>query len=137
MTKFKEKEAKKELENGYDTAEEILKDDKRMDRFLQRLEKKLKVIPVTGKTLSMIPTLIELIRSYIKKEYKDIPIGSIIAIISALLYWLTPIDALPDTLPGIGYVDDVSVLALCLKLVKSDIDDYEKWRKKNKKIIED
>ncbi len=137
MTKFKEKEAKKELENGYDTAEEILKDDKRMDRFLQRLEKKLKVIPVAGKTLSMIPTLIELIRSYIKKEYKDIPIGSIIAIISALLYWLTPIDALPDTLPGIGYVDDVSVLALCLKLVKSDIDDYEKWRKKNKKIIED
>ncbi len=137
MTKFKEKEAKKELENGYDTAEEILKDDKRMDRFLQRLEKKLKVIPVAGKTLSMIPTLIELIRSYIKKEYKDIPIGSIIAIISALLYWLTPIDAIPDTLPGIGYVDDVSVLALCLKLVKSDIDDYEKWRKKNKKIIED
>jgi uncharacterized membrane protein YkvA (DUF1232 family) len=137
MTKFKEKEAKKELENGYDTAEEILKDDKRMDRFLQRLEKKLKVIPVAGKTLSMIPTLIELIRSYIKKEYKDIPIGSIIAIISALLYWLTPIDAIPDTLPGIGYVDDVSVLALCLKLVKSDIDDYEKWIKKNKKIIED
>ncbi len=135
--KFTIKDGEKELKKGYKRAEKLLKDEDKMETFLYRLENKLNKVPIGGEILSMIPVMISMLRSYIKKEYKDIPIGSIIAIISALLYWLTPIDAIPDTLPGIGYVDDVSVLALCLKLVKSDIDDYEKWRKKNKKIIED
>lgn len=132
---FNEKEAKKELEKGYDEAHELLKDSEKMERFLQKLEGKLKVIPLAGNTLSMIPTMISLIRSYIKKEYKDIPIGSIIAVISALAYWLSPVDAIPDTIPGIGYIDDAAVIGACIKLVGSDIKDYQKWREKNNKII--
>ena len=136
MEKFKNKDAKKELENGYDKAEKLLKDDQKMERFLQRLEKKLKIIPVGGETLSMIPTMVSLLRSYVKKEYNDVPIGSIIAIVSALAYWLTPGDAIPDLIPGVGFVDDAAVTAVCLKLVGSDIKEYQKWREKNNKVLE-
>ena len=136
MEKFKNKDAKKELENGYDKAEELLKDDQKMERFLQRLEKKLKIIPVGGETLSMIPTMVSLLRSYVKKEYNNVPIGSIIAIVSALAYWLTPGDAIPDLIPGVGFVDDAAVTAVCLKLVGSDIKEYQKWREKNNKVLE-
>ena len=136
MEKFKNKDAKKELENGYSKAEKLLKDDQKMERFLQRLEKKLKIIPVGGEALSMIPTMVSLLRSYVKKEYNDIPIGSIIAIVSALAYWLTPGDAIPDLIPGVGFVDDAAVTAVCLKLVGSDIKEYQKWREKNNKVLE-
>lgn len=137
MEKFKNKDAKKELENGYGKAEKLLKDDQNMERFLQRLEKKLKIIPVGGEALSMIPTMVSLLRSYVKKEYNDIPIGSIIAIVSALAYWLTPGDAIPDLIPGVGFVDDAAVTAVCLKLVGSDIKEYQKWREKNNKVLEE
>lgn len=136
MKTFKNKDAKKELENGYGKAEKLLNDGQKMERFLQRLEKKLKIIPVGGETLSMIPTMVSLLRSYVKKEYNDVPIGSIIAIISALAYWLTPGDAIPDLIPGVGFADDAAVTAVCLKLVGSDIKDYQKWRENNNKILE-
>ena len=131
--KLTKKEAKEELEKGYAKAEKLLKDSEKTERFLQKLEKKLKVIPTLGKTLSMIPTFISLIRSYIKKEYREIPLGSIIAILSALIYVLTPIDAIPDSIPAAGLIDDALVINTCIKLVKSDIDDYLIWRKENDK----
>ena len=136
MKEFSEEEANIELEKGYKKAEDILKDTNKTEKLLQRLENKLKLIPVAGNTLSMIPTMISLVRSYIKKEYTDIPIGTIVAVISALIYWLSPVDAIPDVIPGLGYVDDAAVIAACLKLVKSDINEYEKWRKENNLVLD-
>lgn len=59
------------------------------------------------------------------------PIGSIIAIISALTYFISPVDIIPDTVPGLGYMDDAAVIATCYALVHSDIAEYQKWREKN------
>ena len=123
-----EEEAKVELEKGYEKAEEILDDQDKMEDFLRKIEVKLNEIPVAGKTLSKIPLLVSLLKSYWKKEYKDIPVKSIIAIISALLYWLLPTDVIPDMIPGIGYIDDASVLAFCISLIGDDLKDYQQWR---------
>ena len=124
-----EQKAQEELEKGYKSAEKLLKDKDAVERFLQRLEKKLKVIPLAGDRLADVP----IIRSFIKKEYRDIPIGSIIAITSALIYFVSPIDILPDSIPFLGYIDDAAVIALCWKLVGSDVEEYVNWRKDNSK----
>lgn len=133
---FDEKKALYELEKGYASAEKLLGDRDALERFLQRLEKKLRKLPLAGNALASIPVLASLIRSYTKKEYTDIPIGSIIAIISALIYFVSPIDFIPDFIPGVGHVDDAVVIAACLKLVESDVEEYIKWRKANGKVIE-
>lgn len=125
-----------ELNKGFDNAEKILKDEQKMERFLQKLEKKLKVIPLAGDTLAMVPIMISLIKSYIDKEYTEIPLGTIIAVISALAYVISPTDIVPDFIPGAGYIDDAAVVAACLKLVGSDIEEYQEWRKKNNKLLD-
>lgn len=79
--------------------------------------------------------MVSLIRSYAKKEYTDVPIGTIIAILSALIYFASPIDIVPDSIPVLGYFDDAAVVAACWKLVDSDIEEYIKWRKENGKEI--
>ena len=132
---FDEQKAQAELEKGYEAAEKILNDHDKVERFLQRLEKKLKVIPKAGDKLAKVPIMASLIRSFVKKEYTDIPIGSIIAITSALIYFVSPIDILPDALPIVGLIDDAIVIAVCLKLVESDIDEYAGWREDNGKVI--
>lgn len=131
--KLTKKEAKEELEKGYSKAKSMLKDKDKTEIFLQKLEKKLKVIPKVGNTLAMAPTFISLVRDYIKKEYTEVPLGSIIAVLSALIYILAPIDAIPDTIIGAGLIDDALVLNVCLKLVKSDIDEYLEWKELNNK----
>lgn len=132
MTEFTEKDAQETLQKGYKKANIILNDKSKMDEFLERLEKKLKLIPLAGTTLAMIPTLVQMVKSYTKKEYTNIPISSIIAIISALLYWLAPIDAIPDTIPGVGYLDDVTVINFCLKSINKDLKKYKEWQEENK-----
>ena len=126
---FTEQQAEEQLKNNYTKAEEMLKDVDKIERFLQRLEKKLKVIPLAGKKLSEVPIMASLVVNYVKKEYQDVPIGTIIAVLSALIYFVSPIDLVPDSIPAIGYFDDAAVVAACWKLVESDIDEYLKWRK--------
>lgn len=43
------------------------------------------------------------------------------AVLGALGYFIAPIDAVPDLLPGIGYGDDLGVLLLALAAVASSI----------------
>lgn len=132
---FDEQKAQEELKKRYSKAERLLKDKDKFERFLQRLEKKLKVIPLAGDKLAGVPIMASLVRSYAKKEYVDMPIGSIIAIISALIYFVSPIDIIPDVIPGIGLLDDAAVILACWKLVETDIEEYIKWREDNNKTL--
>ena len=116
------------LKNGFTKAEALLKDDQKINELLLRMEEKFKVIPGIGEKLSHIPVFISLVRSYIKKEYTKVPLGTLIAIISAIIYCVSPADLIPDTIPGFGIVDDAAVVTACLLLVDSDIEEYLAWR---------
>lgn len=132
---FDEQQALAELEKGYGEAKKLLEDEDKTERFLQRLEKKFKAVPLAGEKLSYLPVMVSLVRSFVKKEYTDIPIGSIIAIISALTYFLSPVDVMPDAIPVIGYLDDAFVVAACWRLVESDVSEYLRWRDESNKTL--
>ena len=132
---FTDAELKEQLEKNSKDAEELLHDEDKMERFLERLEKKLQKVPMVGKQLSNIPVLISLVKAYVRKEYKDAPLGSIIAIISALIYFLAPIDLLPDSIPVLGYVDDAAMFAFVWKMVDDDVEEYKTWKEENEKNI--
>lgn len=117
-----------QLDKNKGEAEKLLQDRDKMEHFLARLETKLSLIPVAGNYLSDIPVLISLVRAYVDKTYVEIPIGSILAIIGALIYFLSPVDLIPDIIPGLGYLDDVAVLGVAFKLVHDDVAEYKKWR---------
>ena len=135
-TTITHEEALKELEKGYEKAEIILQDEDKIERLLQRLEKKLQSIPKIGDKLSHIPVFASLIKSYVKKEYTEVPIGTIVAVISALGYFVSPVDLIPDVIPGVGHIDDAAVVGACLILVDSDIKEYIKWRDAHGKKID-
>ena len=128
MKVISDKRARKKIDKGCGKAEIILKDVDKTDKFLRKLEKKLKVVPKVGDKLAYAPIMASLVRNYVNKSYKDIPVGVIIAVVSSLIYFVSPIDISPDTLPMIGYLDDATVLAVCWKLVDSDIKKFLKWR---------
>ena len=75
--------------------------------------------------------LIAMLRDFVTGSYREIPFGSIAAIAAAVLYFVSPIDSIPDFIPGFGYMDDAAVLALCLRMVGKDIARYEKWAAEN------
>ena len=125
-----------ELEQAFDkekeNAEKILNDSDKLEELLIKLETKLKDMPNIGNVLSNIPLMILLIRSYIKKEYTEIPVRSIVSIIAALLYVANPLDIIPDIIPVAGKLDDIAIVAFVLKSVGKDLEDYKLWREQNK-----
>lgn len=83
-------------------------------------------------TWEKIQLLFGLLKDWASGDYRDIPIGSIIAIIIAVLYFVSPVDLIPDIIPGAGYIDDVAVLAIVFKQISSDIEKYKNWLEDNR-----
>lgn len=67
--------------------------------------------------------------------YPQIPWFTIATAVLALLYLLNPLDIIPDFIPGIGYIDDLSVLALATGWIESDLHEYLDWKIKEGKGI--
>jgi uncharacterized membrane protein YkvA (DUF1232 family) len=41
---------------------------------------------------------------------------------------INPFDIVPDVLPVIGFVDDISVFMALMRLIDEDINDFESWK---------
>ncbi len=76
-----------------------------------------------------IKLLFEMLRDYKKGNYKDTPWRSVAGITFALLYILNPLDLVPDVIPFIGVLDDLTVFTVTLNLIGKDFDNYKLWRK--------
>ncbi len=65
--------------------------------------------------------------------YPKVPWFTIATIVLALLYVLNPFDVIPDFIPGIGLIDDLSVLAIGTGWIESDLHKYLDWKIKEGK----
>ena len=120
--------ALEEIQKRFKKAEDLLKDDTRMEMFLEKIEKKTKWVPFLAQEFKNIPTMVSMVRSYWKGYYTKIPRRTILAIVSALIYFLSPIDIVPDWIPLLGQIDDAIVIATCWNLVNKDVEDYRQWK---------
>ena len=108
---------------------QILKSAEALDKLLEKVEDKLVTLGPKGKKFAYIPEMIMLIRSYIIKEYTDITFAGLVLITTSLLYFLSPIDVIPDFIPGAGLLDDMLVANTIIKWCDQDIEKYMEWRK--------
>lgn len=132
-TKFSEKELQDALNAGRSKARILVENKDKWEGFKKKLNvfwEKGRHIPVLGSVIDDIITMSEMADAYIHKKYFNIPFGSILSVVAALIYVLSPIDLIPDVLPVIGYVDDVAVVMLVLHFgVDQDLDRFRKWKK--------
>lgn len=72
-----------------------------------------------------------MIKDYRKGIYSNIPWFSIAGITVALLYVFSPIDFIPDFIPGLGFIDDLTVISFITGWIESDLHRYLDWKLKN------
>lgn len=72
--------------------------------------------------------LFDLVTAWRKGEYRKIPKGSILMIIATIIYFVSPIDFVPDFLVGLGILDDAAVIGFTLKQISSDLDRFKLWK---------
>ncbi len=96
--------------------------------------RKIKLVKEFASFVKNIKTLIEMVKAYCCKIYTVVPKNTIVSISFALIYVVTPVDAIPDNIPGIGYVDDIAVVERVLKSTNRDIEDYKEWEKQHHNV---
>ncbi|WZL89786.1 YkvA family protein [Salinimicrobium sp. 3283s] len=69
---------------------------------------------------------------YYTYQKKDTPVWAKGVIIGALGYFISPIDAIPDITPAVGYADDIGVLLAAVATVGVYIDSEVKQYAKDK-----
>jgi len=122
--------AKKEAENVYVNSQS--KSFNLLSTVLKLLSDP-RVRREVGRFFGKIALFIEMIREYFRGNYREIPVKTIVLITAALIYFVSPADAIPDFLIGIGYVDDISVIAYVFRTLNEDIESFKNWKdEKNK-----
>jgi uncharacterized membrane protein YkvA (DUF1232 family) len=61
-------------------------------------------------------------------EYRAINSQALLAVVAALVYFLMPLDMVPDWLLGVGLLDDLAVLAWVLRTWDAELQAYRVWR---------
>ncbi len=94
----------------------------------EEIDRKMSTAGVLKKYTELGKLMVNMLKDYKLGIYRDIPWFTIASIVFALLYVLNPLDIIPDFIPGFGYVDDASVLALALRFIESDLHKYLDWK---------
>lgn len=89
---------------------------------------KIKSGPMS-RLIEQLKALLRLIRAYATGEYRDVSWESMILIVAAVIYVVSPLDLIPDFIPVIGYLDDVTVVSFALKIVRDELDEYLAWER--------
>ncbi|MBH0180068.1 MAG: DUF1232 domain-containing protein [Nitrospira sp.] len=85
------------------------------------------MLRMIGRLWSDIPLLIRLLKAWKNGSYRGLSMRTLVSLAAALLYVLSPVDLVPDFIPGIGMIDDVVVLALLLQSLAQDLAVFRVW----------
>jgi uncharacterized membrane protein YkvA (DUF1232 family) len=110
-------------------------DEEKFQEKVEYIDKEFpKKLKKTAKRISFIEDVIALY-NYLKddqvKWYRKL------IVVSALLYFISPIDTIPDLAPLVGYLDDLGVIAATIKYIGSEIQPYYRYKTSPKENKED
>ena len=108
-------------------AEQVIEEGK-TETLLGKALKIIAKVPVLKSLAADVPVMVNMVKDYTRKKYRRVPLKTITMITAALIYLVNPNDAVPDYLPGVGYLDDAAVMNFVLVSVKEDVEKYKEWK---------
>ncbi|MFY0591271.1 YkvA family protein [Roseivirga sp.] len=116
-------------------AESIVSDNDALRKLLVKLKAKLDESKdndsLRTKLVDYLKLLSRMIGNTINGTYKDLPWQTMVMMVGGLLYFIAPLDALPDFIPIAGLVDDATILIWLGKCFSEDLDNYKSWENSN------
>ncbi|MHB8088560.1 MAG: YkvA family protein [Anaerolineaceae bacterium] len=119
------------VEKSKSKAEDYLKDPEKSKKLLDDAMKKAKSREKpTGPLADLwenLRTAFRLLQAYFSKKYTTIPWASIVLVVGSVIYFVSPIDLMPDWFPLAGFIDDAAVLVFVLRQINSDLQRFLEW----------
>ena len=72
-----------------------------------------------------------LVKAFAMGRYKAIPIRSILLVTASIIYFINPLDLVPDAVIGFGLTDDLTILTGVLNLIGNELEKFSRWEDGN------
>ena len=105
----------------------------RITLLLGRLGKKMshvnwnKVSVVAAK--EKLSVFSRLASAYASGKYREVPWKTVMTVLAAIIYFLNPLDLVPDFIPLMGLTDDFGVLIWVYNSIHGEINKFLEWEK--------
>jgi uncharacterized membrane protein YkvA (DUF1232 family) len=110
-------------------AKSYANDPKALRDLVREATRKAKSIPKApfADLWAYLQAMLRLVRAYYRGEYRSVRFANLVLIIGAIIYVLDPLDLIPDWIPGLGFLDDATVLAFAVQKTRETLDDFKNW----------
>lgn len=68
-----------------------------------------------------------LVKAYALGHYREIPWKTLLIVVAAIIYFVNPIDLIPDLIPVAGLTDDFGILVWVYNSLSGEIDKFLAW----------
>lgn len=137
MTKAREPNAKEKryFSKFKARATKIVRDSDALKETLNQASEKLKASEkddgLRRKLVDYVKLVIRMITNSANGNYNHLPWQTLVMLVAGLVYFLSPLDALPDFIPVAGLLDDATVLIWLGKSFQDDLTKYKAWEDLN------
>ncbi len=121
-------------------AEDYIKRPTRMKQLLtdayEKASEKKDLGSIAHEAWDTLQTLFRMIRSSAAGDYTGIPTSTVVAAVAVTIYFLSPIDLIPDFIPVLGLLDDVALVAWFSTTIKDELDKFIEWEDTRPMLVE-
>ncbi|MCB1837116.1 MAG: DUF1232 domain-containing protein [Alcanivoracaceae bacterium] len=124
------------LQRAERQAEEALATPARVNRISARArEKAERYRGRLGDAFGEIQAITRLLTAWAQGRYRVVPMRTLVALLGALLYFLMPLDAVPDFILALGMLDDAAIIARVIQIFRDDLKAFRQWEQASQEKI--
>jgi uncharacterized membrane protein YkvA (DUF1232 family) len=75
-----------------------------------------------------VKMMVYMMLDYINGNYRNINWKTIAIISGAIIYFVSPLDLIPDVIPFVGFLDDLTVINIALEMTSEEFTIYKAWK---------
>lgn len=116
------------LRRGLLRADELVRNPKEFLRVLEVVERRLDRVqagPLTPLKHDL-QTLLRMLRASGEGRYRDVSTKNLLLAAAGIAYLVSPLDVIPDFLPG-GFADDAAVVTFVVRKLRGELAAFERW----------
>ena len=68
-------------------------------------------------------------KAYAEGTYRSVSLKTVLMVLTVIIYFVNPMDLIPDLIPVAGLADDITVLLWIYKALGNEVDKFVAWEK--------
>lgn len=121
----------KGYKKAYKDAEKLSQDDSAFRRLMNSANYKSKAYKDRLKEVwKDTEVFLRMLKAWKSGEHK-IELKTILSLLAAIIYFVNPFDIIPDMIPALGLIDDISIITYVVHRFENEIENFKKWEEEN------